>query len=352
MLTINNLPPDIIYEVTKNLNLKDICNFMGTCNNLYNNIKNYEIFIFHNELKRENKLYNINNIRVTEHFFYNFLNYNIIVHLYRYRKRYYNKKNNNKISLRNFILYNEMQIDTIENVYLNNLFQKIFYFYVFNNFCHLSLYPNKFELCALYNFLQIEVFSISENFNYWFDFLESFKLSYRNVKIKYYNSMLDLVHTSVVIFSFDQLYEMSKYVTSIYIVKKIIGYKTLDLEKTHFNMCCFMCNEEYLLEICNLKMLFYKDDLISHNYNELKKLLFRENENYYNLLIHTETSLINNKIYIKNPITNRRMKLDGSIYNKLMKLFTENDYDYLKYYIRILSYIKKRQKTLRIRFFS
>lgn len=351
MSSFLNLSHDIIYEISKKLSLKDICNLMGTCNKLYNDIKNYEIYIFHNELRKSNKSYNIKNMAILEHFFYNFLNYNIIIHLYKYRKKYYKK--GSKEFLSHFILYNCMPINFTDNTFINNLFNKIFYFYVTNNYKDLCIYPNKFELCALYNFLQIEVFCIYDNFNYWFDFLESFTNKYRDVKIKYYNSVLDSIHNGIIL-NFDQMYTISKYTSSIYIIKKIMGYKILDLSNSNLHLCCITCNYDNLIEICDFKHHFYKDDLVSHNYNQLKSFLYKENIDYYNILISREKTLVNNRIYIKNPITNRRLRLNGSVYKQLMTFFTDiDDWEcFFKYYIKILKYITKRQKMLIKRYFS
>jgi hypothetical protein len=348
---LSDLPADIIYEITKKLCLKDICNIMSSCRKLYNNIKNYEVYIFHNELKKINKPYNIKNIKTLDHFFYNFLNYNIITHFYKFKKRYYRK--GKRELLRNFILYEEIPINITDNTFINNLFNRVFYFYIKNN-NNLKYYPNKFELCVLYNFLQIEIFCIYDNFNYWFDFLESFDNKYRDIKIKYYNSILDSIHNGIII-TFDQMHTISKYTTSIYIIKKIMGYKLLDLTHSYLNFCCFTCNEDNLIEICDFKRRFYKDHLVSHNYNELKNFLYKENRDFYNILINRETTLVNNQIYFKNPITNKRVRLNSNVYKQLMTFFTENDNDYkafFEYYIRILNYITRRELILRRRYFS
>ena len=102
------------------------------------------------------------------------------------------------------------------------------------------------------------------------------------------------------------------------VFKKILGYKALNLSNTVLNLCCYDCNENYLIEICNIKRYFWKDDLISHNYTQFKQMLKRTNLYYYNILCNRGTIIINSMIYIKNPITNRRVRVDKTIYNNLI----------------------------------
>jgi hypothetical protein len=139
---------------------------------------------------------------------------------------------------------------------------------------------------------------------------------------------------------------ISNYVTSIPVIKKILGYKALNLSNTQLNLCCYDCNENYLIEICNIKRYFWKDHLISHNYNEFKQMLKRNNLYYYNILCNRETIIINSMIYVKNPITNRRVRVNKTIYNNLI-------HDLDKYQAqKITNHISNQKNYFRNKFFS
>jgi hypothetical protein len=142
------------------------------------------------------------------------------------------------------------------------------------------------------------------------------------------------------------MYTISHSVTSIPIIKKILGYKAFDLSNTVLNLCCYDCNEDYIIEICNIKKAFWKDELISHNYKEFKTMLQKNNPYYYHFLQNRETILINSMIYIKNPITNRRLRVDKSIYHNLIQ-------DLDKYKIqKITNYISNQKNYFRNKFFN
>lgn len=360
-MNIVNLPTDIVYEITKYVCLQDISHLKMSSFILNEKINNVQSNIILNNMKifDPKKNTNLNQtygdyIMYLKQLFYGVIHYYVSYQLIKYKKMYYKEYNIQnpkffKYYVLNFNKYHDNFVSNIsENNMINNIFNKIFRFYVLNN--NITNYSNHLEVFVLYNFIQIETFQNTYNFQYMFDFLESINNScYYDIKMKYYNYILNTIHTNNVPFTFDQMYKMSYYVTSIPIVKKIFGYRVLDLSNSRLNLCCYDCNESNLYEICDFKRIFWNDDLISHNYIQLKELLKRENIYYYTMLINRENYIINDMIYIKNPITNRRVRLNGYRFHYLMKFFEDN---MIKYYIMVIKFIKRRQENLRRKIFT
>ena len=101
-----------------------------------------------------------------------------------------------------------------------------------------------------------------------------------------------------------------------------------------------------------MKCVYWDDDLISHNYMEIKKMLYTQYLEYYNILINKETYLINDKIYVKNPMTNRRMRINGSLYKKTMITLSKSTRNNKKIYFDITNFITNKQNYLRKRIFN
>jgi hypothetical protein len=374
MKTLDLLPSDIIYEITKYLSLKDICILKSCSTSLSYYIKSVQTNILQKQLFNSNLSFFIKDRIILTNFCYNFIHYHITVHLYKYKRIFNRSQFGNSIrtigsirpnesiipirsnDLYNFIMYTKVE-DITTNDKINALFYKIFYFYINNNRCHISSYPNQLELCALYNLLQIEIFNPKNDFGYWFNFLESFEYGYTDVKMNYYNYVLSNCHIENIHLNFNHIHKMSTTISSLYVLKKIFTFKELNLTKTKLNLCCYMCNERYLFQICKLKKKFYKDELVSYNYAQFKEMLKREHLYYYNILLNKEITIINEMIYIKNPNTNRRMRLYGRLYNNMItNFFSQEDYsldqDLFQYYRSILHYITKRQIYFKTRFFQ
>lgn len=377
MKTLDFLPSDIIYEITKYLSLKDTCILKSCSRSLLYYIKSVQTNILQNQLRKSNLSFCIKDRSILLNFCYNFIHYHITVHFYKYKRIYNRTQFGNSIrsnglirqndairtndlirpnDIYNFMMYTKVE-DITTNDKINALFNKIFYFYIINDRCHISSYPDQLELCALYNLLQIEIFNPKNDFGYWFNFLESFEYDYFDVKMNYYNSILSNCHIENIHLNFNHIHKMSSTLTSLYVLKKIFTFKELNLTRTKLNLCCYMCNERYLFQICKLKKKFYKDEMISHNYIQFKEMLKREHLYYYNILLNKEIIIINEMIYIKNPNTNRRMRLYGRFYNNMItNFFSQEDYcfdkELLQHYKNILHYITKRQIYFKTRFFQ
>lgn len=346
-ITLENLPNDIIYEITKHLCIKEICIFEKVCKVIHKKIRCFHNNILTNLLLENGKNYNITDIKMLRTFFYNSLHNYLSFQVFNENARFYD-----------IWIYNDYQ-DNYQNGYkitqnlvINKLFLKIFYSFVYDHFYTVVNYKNKLELYALYNFLQIEVYQNKHDFSRLHLFLESINEKiYYNIRLKYYNSILNSFHENPFYFTFDQMVTVSSTVISISMFKKIMGYRILNLQKSNFHQCCIDCNEENLIEICDFKLAHWDDDLVSHNYLEFKKLLQEQSIYYYTFLQNRETFVLNNIIYIKNPCSNRRMRLNGSIYRSFIN--TINSDPFMKnYHIRMLRNISKRREYLRKKIFT
>lgn len=322
-LQLGKVPLDIIYNICKFLNIVDICNFRRINKIIFYNITRIQGDLLAYQLRLQSDFINCT-------YFYDWLQCFILRHrVYQSTKIFSNVSSHNTTNL---------------------LFGIIFTYYINNNFCNIKTFPNKLLLLTFYNFLNLEYYPQYDYnyFNYCFNFLEQNNIANINdFKINYYNSVLYKFHYQDCIpITFNQMYTISNYVTSIPVIQKILGYKELNLSNTVLNLCCYDCNENCLIEICNLKRHFWKDDLISYNYIQFKTMLKKNNLYYYNFLCNRENISINSMIYIKNPITNRRVRVNKTIYNNL--IYTLDEYKLQK----ITKYISNQKNYFRNKFFN
>ena len=133
------------------------------------------------------------------------------------------------------------------------------------------------------------------------------------------------------------MYKISKYSSSLVILKKLIGYKILDLSNTiifdHGN--CESNNSNTLFDInasnranyeMNLiydlvtyKIHFVDHDLIGHNYNEIKKCIHLHKPKLYKYLISKEKNLIDQRIFITHPMINSKINILSRKFKNLIK---------------------------------
>ena len=262
---------------------------------------------------------------------------------------FYNVIQNN---MNNF--YNQKLTIISDNDFINNLYKKIM-MYCLENKCYIKEYPSLFDIFVFYIYLNIDIYNNIHN-NYVINFLNLstpkkyiYNDLFYNVKIKYYCNIISYIHNKWITIDYDILVDMSRYITSICVLRKIFTHKPIDLKYTKLYQCCHYCAFRNLQIICNIKKLYCDDALISENYNKLKIFLKRKNIYYYNYLLNKETMLVNNVIYIKNPINNRRMKINSTFYKKKMLEIYTLDYNI---YNDINNYIKKKQFYLKKKFFN
>lgn len=344
---IDKVPVDIIYNICKFLNVVDICNLRRIDKVLFYNITRIQCDLLSYQLRLQSDFINCN-------YFYNWLNSHLSQHVYQYKQMFYKDYLTNKRISFQYYMKLYRFTSNVPNVSSHNttnlLFDIIFTYYINNNFCNIKTFPNKLLLLTFYNFQNLEYYPQSDyySFNYRFNFLEQNNIVNTNdLKIHYYNSVLYKFHYQDYIpMTFNQMCIISDYVTSMPIIQKILGYKELNLNNTVLNLCCYDCNENCLIEICNLKRHFWKDDLISYNYTQFKTMLKKNNLYYYNFLCNRENIAINSMIYIKNPVTNRRVRVNKTIYNNIIHNLDEYKLQ------KITNYISNQKNYFRNKFFS
>ena len=289
------------------------------CQDVFNNISNYLSIIDLGRLRQTNKLlqFYVNdyeNIYLTNQlknvrgniiekklYFYNYFKYIII-----------------NFSVNKYLFQNDILNNMILNVY-NNYFKKY--------------YPNVLNLIIIQCFINIVYFPDNIHIESGFNFLKNFNekhhfSKFKDVIINYYTYILNSIHNEKIIYDkFNIIYDMSPHIINIYSLKKIFSYRLLDLSKTRLLFCCNLedCIEDNINSICDTKYAYYNDDLISHNYIEVKKFLYKECVEYYNVLIERENYLLNEKLFIKNPITNRRMRVNGKRWMFFISSLTKED---------------------------
>lgn len=353
---------DIIIEISRYLTIKEICILKKTNKIVYNCIMSSQNIIITNHIKKYFKCTQLTDFKntmtkITNEFLNNYL-FNYESYLKSYFKPMYFKK---------FIIrdiHYKIESMLIESSYNNNdinfektcdlqcnlLFSKVFLCFVQNDCANIfTKYYNKFDLLYLYIIIQTRVYKNTLYAPLVIDFLETLnEQCYKSLRLGYYNFMLARLHESNEFYlTFDRLYKMSKTVISTNALKKIIGYKTLDLQHATFNLCCGVCNEILLSEICKYKFKYKRDELVSHNYKQFK-LLLKSNKYLYNILIQQEDNKLNELLYIRHPKTNRRMRVNGTYYRTSMKELYENDIEI--YFYTIYKLNKTRNKLRRIYF--
>lgn len=289
------------------------------CQDVFNNIANYLSIIEIARLRQTNKLLqfyvnDFENIYLTNQlknvrgniiekklYFYNYFKYII-----------------SNFSVNKYLFQNDILNNMILNVY-NNYFKKY--------------YPNVLNLIIIQCFINIVYFPDNIHIESGFNFLKNFNekhhfSKFKDVIINYYTYILNSIHNEKIIYDkFNIIYDMSPHIINIYSLKKIFSYRLLDLSKTRLLFCCNLedCIDENIKSICDTKYAYYNDDLISHNYIEVKKFLYNKCPEYYNVLIERENYLLNEKLFIKNPITNRRMRVNGKRWMFFISSLTKED---------------------------
>jgi hypothetical protein len=331
---ISNLPIDILYEICKYLSIRDIYMLKSSNNQLCIDINHLQNNLLILELK---KMYCIKiiNVNYQEEYVSYFSDYTI--------KYFY-------IVLTDYLEKNKTSFDNITINVLNTLD---------NNIQNIEHYPYKLELILLYNYIQI--CNNNSNIDYFVSFLKTqndmLKDNMYNVKLKYYEYVIYAIHYNWVLhnLTFSDVFYISKYIVNVSMLKMLMTFKNLDLKFTKFEICCISCNSIDLLNICEIKKQYYKNDLVNYNYNQIKSLLRRENPLYYGMMINKELQLVNELIYVNNPITNKRICIGGNVYPRMMRVIFKascNNEFFMTNYISILKHIDIKQNALRKKFFT
>ena len=325
---MNKICQDVFNNISEYLSIIDIAKLKKTNKLLRFFVINFEEIYLTKQLKTINNEFNM---QVKKDYFYTSMKF-IIYDLY-----------NNK--------------DVFKNTILNNIILNIYNYYYVDKLTCTKSYLNILDMFILNSFINIVYFPNKIDINSALDFLKNFNKQdyfskFYDIIIYYYIYVLYYIHDDKVVYNkFKIIYDISPYVTNIYCLSKIFSYRVLDLSKTYFIYCCNLetCVVDNIYNICDTKYFYYNDDLISHNYIEIKTLLYNYSIEYYNILINRENDLLNRKIFVKNPITNRRMRVNGKQWDHVIcNLKKKNKY----IYNNMVQDIVKQQNILRNKIFG
>ena len=347
-LTLDSLPNDIIYNITKHLTVIDIFILKNTnvtlkekITNLQNDILSLHLrYIMKFNSNYVNHMYNI----IEKNVFDKIAKYNTYFKMHKLKFVNYQLKE----FIFNFKNLYHFDIAILNNGILDNAFNKILYYYIDNKGI-LGTYPDKLELLTMYIFL--EMYSIS-NWEYLYNFLKNMG-STHPINDRMYDKRLS-VYTDIIttqhiprFLNVNDIHYISKYVVTVSSLLKVIRFIPLDLSCAKFEVCCATCiNDLYLLT--NVKKENYTNVIVNYNYAQIKNLFKKHYIHYYNEMNYNESFILNDLIYIKNPITNKRVRINGALYKKMMRSMYNNN---KKNYYIIMNNINKQKVFLYQKYF-
>jgi hypothetical protein len=345
---LNNLPTDILINIYDYINPITVLSLKKVDKKLQYKILSIEKYLLIKELKN-----NDDNVKNCNHLYKWFEMY--FRSIYESQKSYILKNLISKNLQSNGMFIREIIINNIKKNYsyhtkndnvinINILFKKLYIFFLENesdDVFVMSNYKNSMELFIFYKIFQISInksiLDISSNILFLND-LQNYntqdithksdksdkivnknEINYlgfyynfgniKNISIDYYN----YIYSNNIFIKFDELYNMSSVATTLCSLKKIFGYKVLNLSDTVLLPCCNQCSSEFIYYFTCYRFNRKYDDLLCHNYNEIKSFFQRTNTVFYNSMLYNEKMYVNKLIRILNPKTNKLIKLEEII---------------------------------------
>lgn len=208
--------------------------------------------------------------------------------------------------------------------YINTLFKRIYLF--FQKHDTLINYTDKLDIFLFYNIIQIVKFRSTRNATWNVRFIYDFanrNNSFVMIAHDYFKYLLDTFYsststTTVGVLHLDTLHLISHYSVNIRVLKKLFGYKQLDLRYTHLIECCRECEDDNLYQIVFYKFNRPDDELLSHNYILIKSLLQSYNWNMYLRIKEYELSLVNRHVRYRHPTTGEYIRLKSITSQRLL----------------------------------
>ncbi len=343
---IQNLPIDILLYMNKSkiLSLKDISVLRGVNTSMNTSIDSHAKYFFTNELRKDNE----SRKHLTD-----FLDERLYTFFFEMRSNIH--RNMNVRSITECITENIELVSTSYNGVLNRMFHRIFHWYLSQDSVY--FYPCKFELYAFYRLYIIDnLYNLTLNFTSNIQFIRM--LTEATDKTKF-NDIIRKYFTSMVVYnirmSFEDMYTSSKYVVTLTTLKKLMGYKVLDL--TNAQMLRRTDEDIYhiMSQICTFRFFRPRDDLVGHNYNAIKEFLRETEPQYYNFMNLHEKLIIRDKVYSMCPYPIQRSKLavypDTEHKNDFTITYNSSVHATTRYQ-NIYTYIRKTQEHLQKKHFS
>lgn len=346
-MKVTDLPTEIFIEIVSYCNLKDTCSLMTTCKNINKKITNIQEYIAFNEICYINNCKNYNEVDDYKEKLYNYLE-SFCKQIYLYTRKDYicwlyntneNDNNNDDVILKNEII-KIIKASPIISCYNNDTMLSNLVVHYINN-KDLKSYNNKLTLLSSFYFIKIMLADTNpvlfEFINSLFSTTKIYKQSkYIDFSHKYFTKLLN----SSNYISFDNIYNTSKYIICNCALKKLMGYKLLDLKQTKLIECNKCESSKNLNEIVLYKRSYTEDDLIGYNYEQYKNLLKRENKHLYNYIKKVETNIVNSYIYITSPVTNKKINILCYSYKLILSKLRHKEIN------NILNYISEQQKII------
>lgn len=244
---------------------------------------------------------------------------------------------------------------------VNRLFSKLMIYYIqHNTFIH---YPHKFDLIAFYVFSTALYTKSVISINHVTQILDRLAIGnseWKHLCVDYFSSILNFSFINI---NFATLYTITKYTVNFTTLWKMFIYKPLNLCDTVLlsNTECQTKVNKILCDICSLKFQYPEDELIGHNFNEIKNLLQPSSATLYNSFTFTQKLLINKEIFITHPINKNKIRFQSRQYVRMMqhlnRLSTETTHEanmqfYTNCVRKIRREIRYKQNVLLQKYFS
>lgn len=243
-----------------------------------------------------------------------------------------------------------------KNPYLNMMLTKLVDFYLQSGDQFLARYPNKIELLILYYLIQIEVYVNLKMYKTVIPFVNSLpRHKFEGMTKRYFNALVprsDLHYEYPHWLTYNDMIIISRYTVSPTILKKLFATKVLDLSSTDLYICCEHCCETLFGDITTLRYYYSNDDLVGHNYTQIKSLLKTHERGHALIrkLEDYELSILNSHIYFTNPYDNSQVKFTSKRGLRILNDLRQNQKT-IKLYNRMCQYIIKQQQKLQMLYF-
>ena len=307
---ISTLSDNTLLELYQYIHIKDVLKIKRLNKTLYNRIQNIEGYIVSQELRRAG------------------------------HRGTYNEKKQSQTHLE-LALKNTLSC-CIVDVFYNNCLN-----HMFNNM--LTKYEQTYtiphsitSLITIPNILQMSMCN-TKNHKYLIDFIyNNMSFNAYNVIVSYYTVVLQNITVS-----FENLYKISKHAVTLKSLKKLFGYKPLDLSLSTLIDCCDTCKFDIIKHMVQFRYNRQNDDVLAHNYNVIKQFLKQHATRLYNQMNIFEERIIDTHLKVLCPTTNTPIRYKSKRYNTILLTTFEK---YTK--ARIQKGLHKQRKQLHEQYFN
>lgn len=307
---MDTLPCEIILEISNYIDLKTIFCVKKANKKLYCNVKSIENYI----LLRQLRYSPIRDMSV----------------------------------INGFMFY--LRVTAIWNSYVDVILVKLYdMIYVYRRYSQIDLFMfyHIFRLTRPYTNSEYIDISLLFSSEYYVNFLYTMSKEGTSHSLDFacYNYYKFLLEKNAML-SFDSMYKMSCRVINMEVLKKLFACKVLSLSNTVMVPCCDNCIRPILSRIVYIKYNSYTDNLIDHNYREIKAFFARTNPFLYKTLLRQETICIKQNIVVKHPITKQLIRVQSRRGRRMIDQFAQT-FPYSKHYHEIRRNINAKERQMR-----